>query len=339
MVNKTDIQNEGLSSNDLIQVANGETVSAEIEDQNNLLTLNALILAYNWIIDSGLQVDIAQTFTEIQTFSVGLKTNLIETLTPAANMVINTTGGKIFKDSTDADNELLTVASGNAAVAAAQAAQAAAEVAQAGAETAETNAETAETNAETAETNAETSATNALASENRAFEWANNPENVPVTPGFFSAFHWALQAQQAASPMVGATASTDGVGGTVPSPLTGEQLNYLRGDATWAVPEGIFIFDIRTSGIRTAGGFTLDAGTVYHFNTVGGTVTVDAPLNPTSGQVFGVIDALGSANSEPILIARNGQNFRGLAEDYSIDVKNAVVYFTFVDVTTGWVLL
>ncbi len=33
--------------------------------------------------------------------------------------------------------------------------------------------------------------------------------------------------------MVGATASTDGVGGTVPAPLAGDQAKFLRGDATW----------------------------------------------------------------------------------------------------------
>lgn len=35
--------------------------------------------------------------------------------------------------------------------------------------------------------------------------------------------------------MVGATASTDGVGGTVPAPLAGDQNKFLRGDATWVV--------------------------------------------------------------------------------------------------------
>lgn len=35
-------------------------------------------------------------------------------------------------------------------------------------------------------------------------------------------------------PMTGATASTDGTGGTVPAPLTGQEEMFLRGDGTWA---------------------------------------------------------------------------------------------------------
>jgi len=69
----------------------------------------------------------------------------------------------------------------------AQAAQAAAEVAQAAAEVAQTAAETAETNAETAETGAEAAGT-------KAKEWAENPEDVEVETGEYSALHWAAKA-------------------------------------------------------------------------------------------------------------------------------------------------
>lgn len=76
-----------------------------------------------------------------------------------------------------------------------EAAQAAAEAAQTAAETAQTNAETAETNAETAETNAGTYATAAAASAASASAWATEAEDVVVSGGMYSAYHWAQKAQ------------------------------------------------------------------------------------------------------------------------------------------------
>ena len=35
---------------------------------------------------------------------------------------------------------------------------------------------------------------------------------------------------------VGATATTNGIGGVVPRPLSGQQVSYLKGDATWGTP-------------------------------------------------------------------------------------------------------
>jgi len=45
---------------------------------------------------------------------------------------------------------------------------------------------------------------------------------------------------------VGATATTHGVRGVVPQPLSGQQVSYLKGDATWGTP-GTFQVDVTTS--------------------------------------------------------------------------------------------
>ncbi|NDA63048.1 MAG: hypothetical protein EBX50_13565 [Chitinophagia bacterium] len=45
---------------------------------------------------------------------------------------------------------------------------------------------------------------------------------------------------------VGATATTNGVGGVVPRPLSGQQVSYLKGDATWGTP-GTFQIDTSTN--------------------------------------------------------------------------------------------
>lgn len=49
---------------------------------------------------------------------------------------------------------------------------------------------------------ATTSANNALSSANLSQEWAQNPEDVPVISGQFSAFNWARKAQEAAGSIV-----------------------------------------------------------------------------------------------------------------------------------------
>lgn len=98
------------------------------------------------------------------------------------------------------------VSDAEAARDAALAAQTAAELAETHAETAETNAETAETNAETAEANAEAAQaaaelaeTNAETAADLAGRWATEAEDVVVTGGEYSAYHWAQKAADFAS--------------------------------------------------------------------------------------------------------------------------------------------
>ncbi len=60
---------------------------------------------------------------------------------------------------------------------------------------------------------------------------------VKVGSGLTIDANGVLSASGSASPpMSGASASSSGSGGTVPAPLAGDQVKYLRGDATWASP-------------------------------------------------------------------------------------------------------
>lgn len=87
MVSKSDITTNIPATTDLIQVASGEKVLAETENSNNSLNLNAIILAYNWIIDSGVELSAANTFTGDQTFDT-IKTAYLESLTGSSDVVL-----------------------------------------------------------------------------------------------------------------------------------------------------------------------------------------------------------------------------------------------------------
>lgn len=72
-----------------------------------------------------------------------------------------------------------------------------ADTSEAAALTYKNQASASATAAATSKTNAATSETNAAASEDLAQKWASNPEDVVVSGGLFSAFHWAKKAMAA----------------------------------------------------------------------------------------------------------------------------------------------
>lgn len=72
----------------------------------------------------------------------------------------------------------------------------------------------------------------------------------------------------------------------------------------------------------------------YLVNAAGLTVTL--PANPEAGSAVGVGDYNGS--NYGVTVARNGAKIMGLDEDFTLDVQNANVVFSYVDATVGWVL-
>jgi hypothetical protein len=86
--------------------------------------------------------------------------------------------------------------------------------------------------------------------------------------------------------MVGATAIADGVGGTVPTPVAGEQTYFLRGDGTWAA--------VAAGGDVVGPASATDEAIALYDGTTGkliknSSVTVDGSGNiATSGTVDGV---------------------------------------------------
>jgi len=108
MVNKADITANKPALSNLTTVANGDTVSANIENSNNQSLMNPLITVYNWIIDSALEAGLTNVFSVIQTFSAGIKTNIIDPLTTNANIIFGIGTGKLYKNAASTANELLS---------------------------------------------------------------------------------------------------------------------------------------------------------------------------------------------------------------------------------------
>jgi hypothetical protein len=108
MVNKAEITTNRPSTSQLVQVSSGEIVTADTENANNLLTLQALILAYNWVIDSGVELSGTNIYTAIQQFAAGLKAGQIDPLTVNGNMILNVGTGKVYKNSVVPGNDFPT---------------------------------------------------------------------------------------------------------------------------------------------------------------------------------------------------------------------------------------
>lgn len=59
------------------------------------------------------------------------------------------------------------------------------------------------------------------------------------------------------------------------------------------------------------------------------------PLDPV---VSDAVHFSNRSNTNTIVIARNGQNIMGLAEDMSIDISSGIGSLVFIDATRGWIL-
>lgn len=105
VVTKTDISTNKPTTSQLIQVANGEDVIAETENANNLLMLQALILAYNWIIDSGVELASGNVYPGTQTFDT-IKTLSVQSLTGTSDVLL--TNGVFKYGGSAAGNEITT---------------------------------------------------------------------------------------------------------------------------------------------------------------------------------------------------------------------------------------
>lgn len=93
---------------------------------------------------------------------------------------------------------------------------------------------------------------------------------------------------------------------------------------------GLATIIFTTSSIGVASGQTIGC------NTSGGSITLTAPLSPTQGQRFRVLDIKGMAATNNIVIARNGSNIAELAADFIIDTNWFDLMFVYYDSTVGW---
>jgi len=80
---------------------------------------------------------------------------------------------------------------------------------------------------------------------------------------------------------------------------------------------------------------TLVAGRRYFVDTAAAR-TLTLPASPTLGQEIVVFDATGTAGTNNITLARNGNKINGLTEDAIIDVDKAGAVLIYTGATLGW---
>jgi len=64
--------------------------------------------------------------------------------------------------------------------------------------------------------------------------------------------------------------------------------------------------------------------------------TITLPASPSLGDTIAIWDASGSAATNNITVARNGNNINGQTEDALIDVDQASSFFVYTGSTIGW---
>ena len=80
---------------------------------------------------------------------------------------------------------------------------------------------------------------------------------------------------------------------------------------------------------------TLVAGRRYFVDTTAAR-TLTLPASPTLGQEIVIFDATGTAGTNNITLARNGNKINGLTEDAIIDVDKAGAVLIYTGATLGW---
>lgn len=87
-------------------------------------------------------------------------------------------------------------------------------------------------------------------------------------------------------------------------------------------------YDVVTAGVST----TIANRTVYYVTSNSQTITL--PATPSAGNEVVII----SGNYTGVIVARNGSNIMGLAENITLDKAYAAMTFMYVDATRGWVV-
>ena len=80
-------------------------------------------------------------------------------------------------------------------------------------------------------------------------------------------------------------------------------------------------------------------GEAFMVDTTGGPVQVTLPGSPALGDTVRIMDLAGTADTNNITIARNGNNIMGLGQDLTISTENASVGLVYSNATYGWKLV
>lgn len=114
-------------------------------------------------------------------------------------------------------------------------------------------------------------------------------------------------------------------GGTGVTTSTGSGANVLNNSPSLVTPdwtENIQVISTPTTAVRSRT-YILTAST-----------TLTLPASPTAGDWVSIVNRSGTTTP---VIARNGTNIMGLAENMTLDNANASLTLTYADATRGWV--
>lgn len=103
------------------------------------------------------------------------------------------------------------------------------------------------------------------------------------------------------------------------------------------IKDGVFVgagLTLKTE--VTADGTTAVAGGEYPCDTSAGAFTITLPASPSVGDKVKLTDVNGTHDANNLTIGRNSKPVMRLAEDGTMNIKNAQVTWTYYDATNGW---
>ena len=127
------------------------------------------------------------------------------------------------------------------------------------------------------------------------------------------------------------TTSFDGSQGTAGQVLTSGGTGVTP---TWATPSSGG--GLSWQSVQTAN-FTATAGNAYPVNTTSAAITVTLPASPTANQLITIVDYAGTAATNNVLIAPNGNKIQGNTGTFALIINRQSVNLVYVDSTQGWV--
>jgi hypothetical protein len=106
----------------------------------------------------------------------------------------------------------------------------------------------------------------------------------------------------------------------------------VYGSTSWE-PAG----SIKWAIVNTATAITKGEG--FMCDTTGGGFIVTLPAAPALGDAVRIMDLAGTFDTDNLVIARNGNNIMGLAQDLTLSTENAAIGLVYSNATYGWKLI
>jgi hypothetical protein len=128
--------------------------------------------------------------------------------------------------------------------------------------------------------------------------------------------------------------TADGAGITIKG-ATDKTFNWVQSTGAFTSSEPISTPALSVSGNSVSSNITLAAGKRYFVDTTSAR-TLTLPASPSLGDEIKIFDASGTAATNNITIARNGNKINGITDDAIIDVNQASSAFVYTGATVGW---